>query len=612
MTDERTLSLCRKARETGFVAALGKDGARGVARLGAMTVTGADATSFLHSQLTNDVKNLKAGEGQYNARVTRTGTLVRWFSLHHLPAAYPGLTPGGLANNGYLLLIEREGIPALLNDLGKFAVVEDAALEDVSDLFDWVAIQGPNAAKLAEAAFGKLNGGAWDVSENAIVFHGEAVVVGRSLAGDTGFVIGLPRREGVNLEAQMPRLASAALDHDALLLAGDELNNVLDVLRIESGVVLTGVDTQENERVLPQTGLEQQVVSYTKGCYLGQEVIARIRTYGSLPWVLRGLVFEATQDAAAQNAVLEKLPSVGADAVLENGTKVGTFASRAIAPMLNAAVAFAYLDRTSRTPGTVLKLRGTGDAILNARVALLPFYKASDLKARVTFLHDRAVRFFADGHDDDALKMLEEALRLDPGFADGYEALGVILGRKQRFEEAIDIFKRLEEVAPNEPMVHTNLSLFYMKIGDKTKAEEEKAKATVKQFSRFGALHKEKAQADAEEQQRRADAQRKMKMFEEVLEIDPEDPIALFGLGNAYSTLGEWAKAEAALARAAAAQKDNSPVYLARGKALEMLSRNDEALSVYKDGMAVASRKGDLMPLKEMERRVLLLTGASH
>ena len=76
---------------------------------------------------------------------------------------------------------------------------------------------------------------------------------------------------------------------------------------------------------------------------------------------------------------------------------------------------------------------------------------------------------------------------------------------------------------------------------------------------------------------------------------------------------GEVAACRAACdAGAAAAQKDNSPIYLARGKALEMLNRNIEALSVYKEGMAVASKKGDLMPLKEMERRVLLLTGVSN
>src|ERR1700759_1073227 len=115
MIDDRTLSLCRKARETGFFALLGKDGSCGVAKLGALTVTGGDATSFLHSQLTNDVKALKPGEGQDHARVSRTGALMRWFSLHHLPAPYPGLTPAGFSNNGYLILVERDGIASLQN-----------------------------------------------------------------------------------------------------------------------------------------------------------------------------------------------------------------------------------------------------------------------------------------------------------------------------------------------------------------------------------------------------------------------------------------------------------------------------------------------------------------
>jgi len=109
---------------------------------------------------------------------------------------------------------------------------------------------------------------------------------------------------------------------------------------------------------------------------------------------------------------------------------------------------------------------------LSARVVLLPFYKASDLKSRVAFLHDRAIRLFAEQHDDKAVELLMEALRLDPAFADGYEALGMSMGRTGRFHEAIDIFKRLEEVAPDEPMVHTNLSLYYMKLGDKQAAEE--------------------------------------------------------------------------------------------------------------------------------------------
>jgi Flp pilus assembly protein TadD len=93
------------------------------------------------------------------------------------------------------------------------------------------------------------------------------------------------------------------------------------------------------------------------------------------------------------------------------------------------------------------------------------------------------------------------------------------------------------------------------------------------------------------------------------LDIDPDDPIALFGLGNALATLGDWEGSERVLAKSCLVQADNSAAFLARGKALEMLGRENEALSVYRDGMAVASKKGDLMPLKEMERRVLLLEG---
>jgi tetratricopeptide (TPR) repeat protein len=112
-------------------------------------------------------------------------------------------------------------------------------------------------------------------------------------------------------------------------------------------------------------------------------------------------------------------------------------------------------------------------------------------------------------------------------------------------------------------------------------------------------------------EQQRADAQRKKEMFSEILKIDPEDPIALFGMGNALAALGEWEPAALAYGRAAGVEADNSAVYLSHGKVLERLDRRGEAEAVYRAGMEVASRKGDLMPLKEMEHRVLLLGAQS-
>ena len=138
----------------------------------------------------------------------------------------------------------------------------------------------------------------------------------------------------------------------------------------------------------------------------------------------------------------------------------------------------AYLGRNVRAPGTTLSLRSENGQAFQAEVALLPLYSAPDAQARVAQLYDLAIRTFADGDATGALARLNEALELDPTFADGYEAIGVILGKAGKYHEAIDFFRRLEEVAPNEPLVNTNLSLYYMKLGDKQTAEDEAGKAT--------------------------------------------------------------------------------------------------------------------------------------
>ena len=96
-------------------------------------------------------------------------------------------------------------------------------------------------------------------------------------------------------------------------------------------------------------------------------------------------------------------------------------------------------------------------------------------------------------------------------------------------------------------------------------------------------------------------------MFSEVLELDPTDPLALMGLGKAFADLEQFDLADTHLERALAAQPDNSALYAARGKVLEALGRTVEAGEIYRQGVGVASRRGDLMPLKDMEHRLLML-----
>ena len=106
---------------------------------------------------------------------------------------------------------------------------------------------------------------------------------------------------------------------------------------------------------MPETGLEQHAVSYTKGCFLGQEVIARIRTYGTLAFGLRGLIFETDSsetNLSGQARLLEQLPAPGAKLISnEDGKSIGQIVSRTLSPVAAAPIAFAYLDKNHRTPG---------------------------------------------------------------------------------------------------------------------------------------------------------------------------------------------------------------------------------------------------------------------
>jgi folate-binding protein YgfZ len=559
---QAALDAVALARDAGVGAVLGPRGS-GLAHLGAIAVAGPDAAEFLHSQLTSDVVGLAEGQGHLSARVTRTGHLVAVLSVHRL------------TEDRYLLVTEHQHIAGLLADLDVFLFSEQ--LEMTQTGFSWVALQGPATASM------------YDGDEGSVHLEGADIVIRRSLTGDPGFLVACTTPE--------PWLAEAR-ERGLTVLETPLFSEAVEVMRIEAGEVRVSDMSTEKPRLLPETGLEQRAVSYTKGCYVGQEVIARVRTYGSVPFALRALVVSAGD--------LGTLPATGHDLTGVEGGRVGLMAASTYSPAAGAPVVLAFMDRNHRTPGVVLKLEGG----VVATVTLLPLHRAANQAARVAQLYDSAIRRFADGAENEALALLEQALSVDPSFADGYEAIGVILGRHGRYHEAIDFFKRLEQIAPDEPMVNTNLSIYYMKLGDKVTAEDHSGTAMTKQMQlgRTSDDGRSAAEVAAEQEQKRhKDARRKRDMFGMVLEFDPVDPIALYGVGNAYATLGQWVEAEDALRRASKVQKNNSAVWLAYGKALEALDRTADAITTYQQGMEVASRRGDLMPLREMEHRMLLL-----
>ena len=583
------LAICRQARSHGLLADW-----RNAPDLGALLIGGADACDFLHRQLTSDVASLVPGQGQPTARLTRTGALVTAGSVHRLPDR-------GQPFAAFLLVADHEAIPRLRDDLNAHVVAEDVRLEDVTADFGGWVIQGPLAERVVGEVFGDS-----DSSALPGTLPPGWLALACSLTGDGGWLL-LRQRRVRTATASTPdehlhNLRSVAtiaglFDLDAAPAAAV----AWDWLRIEAGRPAAGRDYVPGKTPLPQTGLEAHVVSTTKGCYLGQEVVARLRTYGSVPRALRGLVF-----ADESIEVHPAFPDPGADLVTVDGETVGLWASSGLSVVWSAPVALALLDRTHRTPGTVLPVDVDGRRY-TAQVVLLPLYQAADQREKAQSLHDRAVHLFSRGDNARPVALLEEALRLAPERRDSWEALGVILGRAGRYHEAIDIFRRLEEIAPDEPMVHTNLSLFYMKLGDREEAERQRALATSK---RLGGATGAAAAAGHEAtvaDQRRRDARRKRDMFSEVLALDPADGLALMGLGNALVDLEDLEGAAEHLGRACSVLKDNSALYASLGKVQEQLGRSRDAAATYRRGVSVASRRGDLMPLREMEHRLLLL-----
>ncbi len=98
--------------------------------------------------------------------------------------------------------------------------------------------------------------------------------------------------------------------------------------------------------------------------------------------------------------------------------------------------------------------------------------------------YEKAVSLFEEGKREEAAAALAEIIKAFPFYTDAYETLGMVYYKLGNIDEAIDWTLKLAAIKPDEPMAHVNLSVFYMKKGMKEKAEEEKAIATVLQFSK--------------------------------------------------------------------------------------------------------------------------------
>lgn len=549
--------------------------------------TGKDAGAWLHAQTTNDVVGLKSGHGNMQAILDRKGCVQAYFSLHRW-------------EDEFWAIIEKAQLPALLGRVESHLFLEEVKVEEVGADTSQILLEGPRAVVLVANQHGDALEAARHLPREPFAFapihflDHDVLVFRQGESGEDGFLLIPEPGEAVSL---LMRLEDVGYDF-FLTEVGAEAR---EILIMESGMPRwgKGIDV---DCVIAETPLADCAVSYEKGCYLGQEVVARLKAYGSPKQKLAGLLID--DDGAP-------VPPVGAT-LYDGEKKIGHVHRCGFSPTLNSWLALAYLDREHRTSGQRYTLTtGAADSAFHGNVAHWPVHATLSRQENAQRFYDEALKLFeADTNDEDetAIHILMEALLLAPDFEDAYEALGVILHRHHRVDDAIYFMLKLAALNPNCVMAHTNLSVFYMSQGRIQEAEDEKALANQLEFKQqLDARQAEKA-SKAERQRLRAEAEQRIGMFLEVLGIDPEDPVATMGLGQAYIQLDRHADAIPYLETATRVQKDFSAAYLNLGKCHEVLGDVASARGAYTTGIEVAGRKGDLMPMREMERRLKQLS----
>jgi folate-binding protein YgfZ len=310
---------------------------------GRLCVVGADRARFLNGQVTNNIKELQPGAGCYAALTTNKGRLQSDLNIHCLADE--------------LLLDFEPGLTAtVMERLEKFIVADDVQLVEVTPHYGLLSVQGPSAADVAGAV------GLFAVVPDKPF---QSVKAGDATLGEI-YLVNLPRTGSAGFDLFVPLAAMAAVA-DKLIAAAKQAGGracgwtALEIARIEAGVPRFGVDMDES--TLPQeAGLESRGVSFTKGCYIGQEVINRIRSFGQVSRALRGL---RLPDA------LTALP--GRDAKLFHADKeVGHITSAVDSPTFKARIALGYVRKECNAVGTELTLL-TAAGSWPVKIVALPF-----------------------------------------------------------------------------------------------------------------------------------------------------------------------------------------------------------------------------------------------
>jgi folate-binding protein YgfZ len=308
---------------------------------GLLQFTGADRLSFLQGMLSNDLGSLQPFEGQYATLLTQQGKVVADIRVL-------------CSLNSFYLDFWQDLRSKILDHLNHYLVADEVEITDRSAEYAILSIQGPKAEALLRKLAGLSELPTRPKQHAMVTIEGAAVCVVRdSDTGESGFDLIIPR---THLFAIAKSLTATGTSFGAAWVGEDAHN----VLRIEAGVPRYGIDFSEDNLLL-EVGIDH-AVSFTKGCYLGQEVVERIRSRGHVNKRLVGLLVAGSDPVSA------------GDRIIAADIEVGHLTSFAVSPALKQSIALGYIHKDFWNAGTRVVIRHNGERI-DATISDLPFVK---------------------------------------------------------------------------------------------------------------------------------------------------------------------------------------------------------------------------------------------
>ena len=304
--------------------------------------TGPDRSSFLQGMLSNDLRALKPFDGQYAALLTQQGKVIADVRVL-------------CAMNSFYLDFWENLENKILAHLNRYLIADEVEFADRSQEYAMISLQGPQApALLKEAVANGAELPARSKQHAMVEIEGAATcVVCDSHTGEAGYDLIAPRASLLNIAA---KLEDAGRRFSAVWVGAEAQN----IARIEAGIPRYGVDFTEDNLLL-EVGIDH-AFSFTKGCYLGQEVIERIRSRGHVNKKLCGLLIDG-EHAADRGDIIEA-----------ESREVGRITSSVISPRLQRPIALGYVNKAFWTPGNAVSI---GPSRRRAIVAALPFTTSS-------------------------------------------------------------------------------------------------------------------------------------------------------------------------------------------------------------------------------------------